>query len=138
MYLLELLPRLHLFPNILPQPSKQSAHHHFDTVNCNVTNKSNKHICFIYEIINQQLIFCIMLCVLILSSQRSSQTHLSSPVSMVVNFKLKFKFKFKLKFKFKFKFLGIYSKFCPNLNSSLSLNSNFSEFNPNLNLGRGP
>jgi hypothetical protein len=54
--------------------------------------------------------------------------HLSSLVSMVVKFKLKFKFKF----------LRIYSKLYLNLNSCSSLNSNFCEFNPNLNLGQGP
>jgi hypothetical protein len=42
-------------------------------------------------------------------------------------FELKFKFnlKFKLKLEFKFKFLWIYSTYCPNSNSSLSLNSFF-------------
>jgi hypothetical protein len=82
------------------------------------------------------LFICIILCVLILSSQHGSRTHLSHPISMVVKFKLKFKFK--LNSNFKFKFLWIYSKFCSDLNSSSSLNSNFSELNPNSNLGWGP
>jgi hypothetical protein len=78
--------------------------------------------------------------VLILSSQHSGHTHLFGPVNMAVKFKLrfKFKFKFKLMFKFAFKFLWIYSKFCPNLNSSSILNSIFFEFNSNSNPSWGP
>jgi hypothetical protein len=53
---------------------------------------------------------------------------------ILLEFELKFKFKlkFKLKLEFKFKFLWIYSKYCSNSNSSLSLNSIFSEFIPNI------